>query len=226
LVVIRQGDDPEAADFARLVAKTGSYPFDLGPRRHHFPDSSFGHDDADNPTVVIEVSHSQKRKDLPFLADDYILGSNGSIQVVIGIDLEYRENKGQEAKVLLWRPAHVEQDGVVKLAAAQKFEKIFRAADGSLVNGDQTLSLQLKDFGDKAAYPRIDNLPREITISFEELHSFVERGEKKRNRAKTRGRSQLNALPHKERARSPPEQLRSPDEKRFQRLEDTNRATP
>ena len=37
------------------------------------------------PGVVIEVSYSQKRKDLPLVAKDYIIGSKGSIGVVVGI---------------------------------------------------------------------------------------------------------------------------------------------
>lgn len=44
---------------------------------------------ADYPGIVIQTSFSQKRKDLPKLAEDYILGSIGNITVVIGLDIEY-----------------------------------------------------------------------------------------------------------------------------------------
>jgi hypothetical protein len=38
---------------------------------------------------VIEVAHSQRRKNLDYLADDYILGSDGKIRMMIGLDLDY-----------------------------------------------------------------------------------------------------------------------------------------
>jgi hypothetical protein len=67
----------------------------------HEPDAMFKHKDAGWPGVVIEVSYSQKRKDLPDLADDYILESNGGIRLVIGLDLEYRGSR--KATVSTWQ---------------------------------------------------------------------------------------------------------------------------
>src|SRR5436305_15168289 len=68
-----------SAEFARDIENSGStrltFPgSDYGP---HDPDASFRHLRARYPGVIIEVSYSQKRKDLPRLADDYILGSDG-----------------------------------------------------------------------------------------------------------------------------------------------------
>jgi hypothetical protein len=42
------------------------------PLSQHEPDISFKHKDAKWPSVLIEISCSQKRKDLPRLADTYI----------------------------------------------------------------------------------------------------------------------------------------------------------
>jgi hypothetical protein len=56
----------------------------------HDPDTSFRYRGTRYPRVVIEVSYSQKRKDLPHLADEDILRSNGNIRVVIGLDVEYK----------------------------------------------------------------------------------------------------------------------------------------
>jgi len=42
---------------------------------------------------VIEVLYLQKRKDLERLADDYILGSDSDIRVVVGLDIEYKTGK-------------------------------------------------------------------------------------------------------------------------------------
>lgn len=73
------------------------------------PDGQFQHGQEKFPTVVLEVSYSQQRKDLVQLADDYIIGSRAGVGVVIGFDLEYRNSK--EARVMLWRPKMITQDG-------------------------------------------------------------------------------------------------------------------
>jgi len=38
---------------------------------------------------------------LPSLADDYILGSDGNIRAVVGVDVDYT---GKRATLLIWRP--------------------------------------------------------------------------------------------------------------------------
>ena len=51
----------------------------------------FHHCDAYWLGVIIEVSCSQKRKAVPHLADDYILETDGSVHVVIGLRLELKD---------------------------------------------------------------------------------------------------------------------------------------
>jgi len=91
-----------AAEFAQRIKYTGSLTitFDDPQYSKHEPDASFKHIDAEYPDVVIEVSYSQKSKNLPRLADDYILGSWGSIRAVVGVDVEY---KGKMATLSIWR---------------------------------------------------------------------------------------------------------------------------
>lgn len=74
----------------------GTYP-------SHEPDGSFAYTRTQYPSLVIEISYPQKRKDLSKLADDYICGSNGEIKVVVGLDLEY-SNKSKKATTSIWRP--------------------------------------------------------------------------------------------------------------------------
>lgn len=175
---MEQANDQLVADFARKITPRGS-PKVIGEEQQcHSPDSSFAHDDGRELGVILEVSCSQKRKYLPFLADDYILGSKGLTQAVIGIYLESQENKGMEAKVMMWRPRYIQvADGTRILEAAQTLEGIFRAEDGSLVNGERILRIGLKDFGNKYDCPGIDDISGEVTISFSQLYGMVQRGE-------------------------------------------------
>ena len=73
--------------------------------------------------MVIEVSYSQKRKDLPRLADDYILGSDGNIRLVVGIDIEYRSKC---ATLSMSRPKRQDND-----------------AEGKVLMSEQTVSNQV-----------------------------------------------------------------------------------
>ncbi|KAK5654449.1 hypothetical protein OQA88_7360 [Cercophora sp. LCS_1] len=169
LDIIGQSNDQVAANFARGIDLGGSPKIERDGGSH-CPDGSFAHKDATELGIILEVSHSQKRQDLPFLADDYILGSNGLTQAVIGIDLEYQ---GKEAKVMVWRPNKTEENGETTLTTKKTFEGIFRDADGSLVNGERNLRIWLKDFGNKLDCPGIQKLGGSITISFTQLYELV-----------------------------------------------------
>ena len=66
------------------------------------PDNSFQHGNCQYPSVVIEISHPQKRSALERLAIDYIHGTNGNVEVVIGLDIEYQGS--QKATMSVWVP--------------------------------------------------------------------------------------------------------------------------
>jgi hypothetical protein len=99
---IASGTGP-ATIFAQETRNTVSATIEFpgSPAPTHSPDGSIKHVEAKYPGVVIEVSYSQKMKDLPLLASDYIIGSRGSIRAVVGIDLEYT---GKKATLSVWRP--------------------------------------------------------------------------------------------------------------------------
>jgi hypothetical protein len=109
LKVIRDGTD-RAALFARKVrpARSTEICFPLedassSVKTKHEPDASFWHDDAQYPGVVIEVAYSQKKKSLSRLAEDYLLDSDASIQVVIGLDIDYGKKGSRMATLSVWR---------------------------------------------------------------------------------------------------------------------------
>ena len=125
--------DSITSDFARQIDACGStsISFPDGYGRHN-PDGSFGHKQAHYPGVVFEVSYSQKRRDLGRLADDYILGSDGNIRVVVGLDIEYQDRgkgKGISSKVAtlsMWRPKITVDGDEEELSAHQEAVDVVR----------------------------------------------------------------------------------------------------
>jgi hypothetical protein len=80
------------------------------------PDAAFRHNDAGYPSIIIETSFSQKRKDLARIAEHYILGSYGNIRMVVGLDIEYRGSK--RATVSVWESdMGLKEDGTMYLRA-------------------------------------------------------------------------------------------------------------
>ncbi|KAK0703134.1 hypothetical protein B0T26DRAFT_791832 [Lasiosphaeria miniovina] len=158
-----------------------------------------------NDRVTADFARGTRARRSPKIEDEYILGSRGRVQVVIGIDLEYRKEKGKEARVTVWRPRFTfeEDGGEVALEAAKTETGIFRAADGSVVDGERILRIGLKDFGYWPNCLRIDDIPGEITISFSQLHKMVQQAEQRMDR--TRGQMQREKCLKRRMAQSPPQ---------------------
>lgn len=106
LGAISQSGSPSAL-FAGNIENSASSEINFKDTEYgsHQPDASFQHFEAQYPGVILELSYSQKKKDLSRLANEYILGSDADIRVVIGIDVEYTGSK--KASVSVWRP-HIE----------------------------------------------------------------------------------------------------------------------
>jgi hypothetical protein len=119
LKAIRKGSD-KAALFAQKVRAARSteiyFPVDgasLTKKSKHEPDASFWHNDAQYPGVIVEVAYSQKKRRLRRLAEDYLLDSDASVQVVVGLDIEYGRKESREATLSVWRSQlHHTDDGV------------------------------------------------------------------------------------------------------------------
>lgn len=106
---IRSGSS-KAAYFARKVrpARSSTICFPVenaisNANSKYEPDASFRHADAKYPGVIIEVAYSQKRTRLGRLAEDYLLDSNASVRVVVGLNIEYGEKRSRKATVSVWR---------------------------------------------------------------------------------------------------------------------------
>ncbi|KAA6408690.1 MAG: hypothetical protein FRX48_07772 [Lasallia pustulata] len=102
LQTIALGDSPSPR-FAQDIEYGASATIDSSKAGYgrHDPDGQFQHFDTNLPGVVVEVAYSQKKRDLWRLADDYILGLDGSIPLVVGLNIEYR---AKHATLSIWRP--------------------------------------------------------------------------------------------------------------------------
>lgn len=96
--------ESSSAIYARNIKSRRSTTISFGDSEYgvHQPDHQFQYLNSPYPSVVIEVSYSQHGKKLRSLADDYILGSNGKIRAVVGVDIEY--GVGKTATLSVWRP--------------------------------------------------------------------------------------------------------------------------
>ena len=114
------GSESSSAIYARNIESHGSTTINFGDSEYgvHHPDNQFQYLNSPYPSVVIEVSYSQRRKELRSLADDYILGSDGKIRAVVGVDIEY--GMGKTATISVWRPRVKSNDlGAKELDAVQ-----------------------------------------------------------------------------------------------------------
>jgi hypothetical protein len=81
------------------------FPVENGPsnvKSKYDPDASFWHDEAQYPGVIIEVAYSQKRR-LDRLAEDYLMDSDASVRVVVGLDVKSGKRGTSEATLSVWR---------------------------------------------------------------------------------------------------------------------------
>ena len=123
---IRNGSDTAAALFAKGVrpalSRVIKFPVDNTPSttKSKSPDASFWHCKAKYPGVITEVAYSQKRKMLGQLAKNYILDSNGRVQVVVGLDIEYRKKGSRKATLSVWRTRWFQADDGDKLRVEEE----------------------------------------------------------------------------------------------------------
>lgn len=90
------------------------------------PDASFTHRLARFPGVIIEVCYSQKSRCVSHLADEYILNTDGSVNAVVALDIDYKRSK--KATITVWRPEYTTVDGVEELQATATVEALVRTS--------------------------------------------------------------------------------------------------
>lgn len=97
-----------AADLVKGIHFDNSLILELEDGATRYPDFQFGYKNNQYPAIIVEISDTQSQKDLKFLADHYIVQSTGSVNVVIGIKLDYE--KTHKATISIWRPHLIEEN--------------------------------------------------------------------------------------------------------------------
>lgn len=174
----------------------------------HEPDASFGHRQAHYPGVVIEVCYSQKSQCISHLADEYILNTDGSVNVVIAFDIDYKGSK--RATITVWRPEYILVDDVEEFRATAVIEaRPFRTETGCAVEGTE-LRLPLRDFGTDELSHGQKGLDQEIILTSNQLCQFLASAEARQN-IQTQHQGSINRIRpgalKRRRPQTPPEHL-------------------
>ncbi|QUC19073.1 uncharacterized protein UV8b_03314 [Ustilaginoidea virens] len=178
-------------------------------RESRDPDIQFRRQSEIYPRVIIEAAFTQTKKSLENLAYDYILKSDGQIGRVYGILLK---PLGKPSAVIEWRARVTPSDDPdydEDVRVEKSFYKKFRAEDGSLVNPDERLFIELDEFGIEGE----DVKQSVLSIPFRSLYNALVRAEGMRFRremyAETRPPAKRRRI---ERTPSPVEELSSAEE--------------
>lgn len=126
LKAIRDGSGRKA-QFAQKVRPARSTEIQFATsasssKSKYEPDASFWHDDAQYPGVIIEVAYSQQKTRLARLAENYILDSDASVRVVVGLNIEYGKVGSRKATISIWRPQLFDTADGSELRAVQEVE--------------------------------------------------------------------------------------------------------
>lgn len=237
LRLLSSGSDP-IADFAKDVRDVGSATIrardpDYGS---HDPDSSFQHLRSPLPTVIIEVAHSQNGRALGHLAEEYILGSDLVIRVVVGVDIEYCKSK--RAVFSVWRAEEqsfgtekywvvqsvvTNQVGLVEYTDWQKsdVQQVFRNDDGKPhPDKSSDLRLHLEDFADAETCRYFKDLDKDISVSCDEMYQYLEEAEAIVKRTESKMQEPSLRLKKRRRTQTPEEQLDDDDEYAYAKAEE------
>jgi hypothetical protein len=235
-VIIRELKASEEQEEVRIVvdrikiAATSDIRFDnTSVKDKKSPDGSFRFAGTKYPPLVIEVANSQKREDLPYLAESYIERTKGRTKTVITIDLEYRAPNERATRSLPPRSAvysiyrnrliRDEQTGEWQREAHVDVEdQHFRMHDSTAPAG--SMRLLLTDFCPDGTLSGMND--RTITITHAELADLLAEAEREEDVAEapsSPSSSEKNVPFVSKRKRLPTPKLTSEDEAAFEQAE-------
>lgn len=190
---------------------------DFGRISKYQPDTSFWHDEAEYPGVVIEVAYSQKRRRLDRLAEDYLLDSDANIRVVIGLDIEYGKQGSRKATLSVWRTDLFHTPNGDELRVVQEaVDETFRDSHGNATD-HPGLRLRLSDFAYKGLVQNeIGDQDEDLVVSAQQLCQFLSAAEIKSHQKGFLGKDPIApGVKKRKRSESPIEEVASGDERRY-----------
>ncbi|KAJ5096708.1 hypothetical protein N7456_007429 [Penicillium angulare] len=211
------------ADFAKEIVHLATsrliIPTEMADEKQTYarrePDASFKHRPARFPGVIIEMCYSQKSKAISRLADEYILDTDGSVNAVIGLDVDYIGSK--KATLTVWQPEYTIVDGIEELQATAVIDALAFRTDAGLPTDGVTLRIPLKNFATENLTKGDTNLNKGIYITSTQLCEFLLRAESEQ-RMETLQQGSTNQLRpgagKRRRSQTPPEQLSSGEDQR------------
>lgn len=215
-----QNGSGTASHFARKVQASRctemNIPVDGAPhdsQSKYHPDASFRHKNAQYPGVVVEVASSQNLNRLDRVAQNYLLDSDASVQVVVGFDIHDGYDMRKEATFSVWRTQIVGTTYGDKLQVFKEIDnQTFRDKHGNHTDYPG-LRLHLSDFAcEELTNGKIDTVGWRITVTTQELCDFLDAAEQKRHPIRTLIKHALPPGTKKIRqSTTPPEEVASTD---------------
>ncbi|KAI1464804.1 uncharacterized protein F4812DRAFT_462130 [Daldinia caldariorum] len=143
------------------------------------PDESIQFDGCEYPGLLIEISWSQKVKELPKRAKEFITKTKGGVRTVICIDVndtyeKRRKKMAGEAKLSVWR-ANWTSDNKLRVEMSVNNE-VFQDEQGQLNPSAGGLRLTLEDFVCRKAAAEIDVDDPHLVVEAKELYQWVQEG--------------------------------------------------
>ncbi|KAI1798548.1 hypothetical protein F4811DRAFT_198162 [Daldinia bambusicola] len=143
------------------------------------PDESIQFEGCEYPGLLIEISWSQKVKELPKRAKEFITKTKGGVRTVISIDVndtyeKRRKKMTGEAKLSVWR-ANWTSDNKLRVDTSVNGE-VFQDEQGQLNPSAGGLHLTLRDFVCRKAAGGIDSDDPHLFIEAKELYQWVQEG--------------------------------------------------
>ncbi|KAI1660384.1 hypothetical protein F4813DRAFT_292721 [Daldinia decipiens] len=160
---------------------TGSARISFGDKsRGNCPDESFRYPDCKYPGLVIEVSWSQRPRELPKRAKDFITKSNGGVRTVISIDVhdsyEKKRQSGMpgEAKFSVWRADWVSGNKVIPKMSVDN--QVFQNERGEFNSSASDLHLTFEDFLCRKVADTLGPDKPRLIVEAKELYEWVQEG--------------------------------------------------
>ncbi|CAN9300260.1 unnamed protein product [Alternaria alternata] len=194
---IRERSDGTAT-FAQKVNPARSteirFPAESNPsdrRSKHEPDTSFWHDDAQYPGVVIEA--------------------------IVGLDIEYGKKGSRKATLTVWRTRERDTSTGKELYVEKEVkDEVFRDDAGNATDYSG-LQLRLRDFAyEELVQEQLGDQDAEIHISSQQLCQFLDAAERKEQQSGSLGKHIISpSIKKRKRSKTPPEEIGSGDEAQY-----------